>query len=245
MAQTYTWQTLITDAGSGFGKGIPLTKVTPQIADMVSADMWIEYPWKESITTSGNGTIALLDSTQDYPNVPPNIMRLTKAHIIRLDVTPNEDRDLDISFDLGVDLYPRSYVGIRTVCLEKALGVLRLESSVNVPVGVSLELRVEYQINPTKVVALSQGCWFDDRYIWVAMEGLLYWVYKLADDPRAGSVQSDGMGRQTYSGQYAAYKAALMRMKNAEDYGKTEFVFPHEPMGLPRDSNALNIFGNW
>lgn len=215
-----------------------------QICDFVSSEMYIEYPWKQTITNTANGTIPLIDSHQDYSCSAPNIMRPLKASIFRTDVTPHESLDLDIVKDLSVDHYPRSYLAIRAMSLQQAVGLFRLESAVNVPTGVQLELRVDYQLNPIKVVALTQDCWFDDRYAFVALEGLLYWVYKLADDTRAGSTQSDAYGRITgYTGQMGVWKGALGRMKMAEDYGFTESIFPSEPMGLPRDSNSLNIFG--
>lgn len=243
MAYSYSWQDLI-NLGSTFGKGIPLTKVNAQIADFVSAEMYIEYPWKQTITNTANGTINLIDSQQDYSCEAPNIMRLVKAWIVRTDVTPNETRDLDVVKDLSVDLYSKSYVAIRAVSLQQSLGLFRLESAVNIPTGTQIELRGDYQIDPIKVTDLSLPIWFQDHFAFVALEGLLYWVYKLGDDSRAGSAQTDAYGRAIgYSGQMAMYKAALNRMKMTEEYGFTETVFPHEPFGLPRDSNSLNIFG--
>lgn len=243
MAFTYTWQDLI-NVGSAYAKGLPLARVNVQICDFVSQDMYQEYPWKQTITNTAQGTIPLIDSVQDYPCSAPNIMRLLKAWIRRYDVTPNQVRDITVEDDLAVDLYPKSYLGIRAVSLQEGIGMFRLEAAVNVPTGMLLELQCDYQINPIKITALSQGCWFDDRFAVVALEGLLYWVYKLSDDSRAGMAQTDAFGRLIgYTGQLGTYKAALNRMKMAEDYGFTESVFPTTPMGLPRDSNSLNIFG--
>lgn len=240
---SYSWNDLI-NVGSTYGKGIPLSKVNAQIADFVSSEMYIEYPWKQTITNTANGTIPLIDSTQDYTCTAPNIMRLLKAWLVRTDVTPNETRDLDVLKDLSVDLYPRSYVAIRAVSLQQSLGLFRLDAAVNIPSGIQIELRGDYQIDPIKVADLSQVCWFQDHYAFVALEGMLYWVYKLADDARAGVTQCDAFGRIiAYTGQMGIYKGALGRMKMAEDYGFTESVFPSDPMGLPRDSNSLNIFG--
>lgn len=243
MAYTYSWQELI-NVGSAYGKGIPLAKVTPQICDFVSQDMYAEYPWKQTITNTANGMIPLMDSTQDYPCAAPNIMRPLKASICRLDVLPMDSRDLSIVRDLSVNLFPRSYVAISEMSLQQANGMFRLNSAVSVPTGMQLELRVDYQIDPIKVTDLGQTIWFQDHYAVVALEGLLYWIYKLADDGRAGSAQTDAAGRITgYTGQLGTYKAALTRMKMAEDFGFTDSVFPAEPMGLGRDANSLNIFG--
>jgi len=240
---SYSWSDLI-NVGSTYGKGIPLAKVNAQICDFVSQDMYQEYPWKQTITNTANGTIPLLDSTQDYPCVAPNIMRPLKAAICRTDVTPMDSRDLTIVRDLSVDLLPRSYMGISQVSLQQAVGLFRLNAAVNVPTGMKLELRVDYQIDPIKVTSLNQIIWFDDRFSIVALEGLLYWVYKLGDDTRAGSATTDAYNRVTgYTGQLGTYKGALGRMKASEDFGFTDSVFPSEPMGVGRDSNSLNIFG--
>lgn len=221
-----------------------MSKVSAQMCDFVSSDMYIEYPWKQTLTNTANGSINLVDSVQDYSCEAPNIMRLLKAWIVRTDVTPNETRDVDVLKDLSVDLYPKSYVAIRAVSLQQSLGLFRLESAVNIPTGVQIELRCDYQIDPIKVTDLNTTIWFQDHYAFVALDGLLYYVYKLADDGRAGVATTDAFGRVTgYTGQLGTYKAALNRMKMAEDFGHTESVFPHEPMGLPRDSNSLNIFG--
>lgn len=206
--------------------------------------MWEDYPWKESITQTAAGTIPLIDSVQDYPAVAPNIIRMLKAWIKRTDTIPPQVRDLDVKRDLAIDLYPKSYVAIRAVSLQEAIGKVRLESAVNVPSGMQMELQFDYKLNPAKVTSLNDGLWFDDRYAVVALEGLLYWVYKLSDDTRAGSAQTDAAGRTIgYGGQMGIYRAALNRMRMAVDSGYTEQLFPAEPMGEPRDSNALSIFG--
>lgn len=245
MAYTYSWQDLV-NVGSAYGKGIPLSKVNAQICDFVSQEMWSKYPWKQTITNTAKGTIPLIDSVQDYSCSAPNIDRLLKAWIRRYDTTPNETRDLDVVKDLSIDLYPRSYVGVRCVSLQQSIGLFRLESAVNVPSGVQLELCCDYQMNPIKITDLGQIIWFDDRFAVVALEGLLYWVYKLADDSRAGSASTDASGRIIgYTGQMGIFHGALNTMAMAEDSLFTESVFPSDPMGLPRDSNSLNIFGNW
>jgi hypothetical protein len=243
VAYTYSWNDLVS-VGSSYGKGIPLSKVNAQICDFVSQDMYQEYPWKQTITNTAKGTIPLIDSQQDFPCSAPNIMRPLKAELWRTDTIPPTTRELSIVRDLGVDLYPRSYISISQVSLQQSFGKFRLNAAVNVPTGMMLELRVDYQIDPIKVVSLNQIIWFDDRFAVVALEGLLYWVYKLADDGRAGSATTDAYNRVTgYTGQLGTYKSALGRMKASEDFGFTDSVFPSDAMGVPRDSNSLNIFG--
>jgi hypothetical protein len=244
MALSYSWQDLI-NVGSAYAKGIPLARVNAQICDFVSSDMYIEYPWKETVTTTSTAPalIPLVDGQQDYSVTAPNISRILSVSLWNTSTTPSTVRDLDLVDDLSVDLVPKAFEMIRAVALQKGTGLLRLDSAVRVPIGMLMDLRYDYQLDPTKVVSLNQDCWFHDKYAFVALEGLLYYVYKLSDDNRAGSVTTDGEGRQTYTGQLAGWKAALNRMKMAEDYGTTDAVFPGEPMGLGRDQNSLSIFG--
>jgi hypothetical protein len=243
VAYTYKWADLI-GVLSSYIKGVPISKFSPQICDFISQEMYVEYPWKQTITNTANGMIPLIDSVQDYPVAAPNILRPLKAEIVRTDVTPQYHRELSIVRDLGVDLYPRAFPGITQVSMQQAIGLFRLSSAVNVPTGMMLELRMDYQIDPIKITDLNQTIWFQDHYAVVALEGLLYWGYKFSDDTRVGSAQTDAFGRIIgYTGQMGTYKAALNRMKMAEDFGFTDSVFPSEPMGVPRDQNGLQIYG--
>lgn len=242
MAQTYTWDNLIA-VTSKLIKGQPTVSIDPQICDFISSEIWTHYPFKESVTVNSAGQITLSDGVQDY-SVPSNLLQLTKGSIVRTDVSPNEWRDLNVSGDLAVDLVSRSWLAIRSVSNQRGVGLLRLESAVSVPSGETLELRIEYTINPTKVSATSQPCWFQDHYAPVAVCGMLYWYYKIGDDPRAGTAAMQDDGTMTYSGQLAEFQSALMRMQRAEDFGGIQSLFPESAMGADRDwGGSLNIFG--
>lgn len=244
MAQSYSWNDLIT-VMTRFSKGLPASSVNAQICDFISSDMYIEYPWKQTITNTASGKIPLLDSRQDYSAEAPNIMRPVKAWLKRTDIIPIQVRDIEVKKDISIDLTPRSWIAIRTVSLQQSIGLFRLDSAVQIPAGQQVELCFDYQANPVKVEGLSQIIWFDDRYAFVAMQGLLYWIYKLGDDTRAGGAQTDASGRITgYTGQLGDYKAALNRMKSSEEYGFTENLYPSDAMGVGRDDNSWNIFGN-
>jgi len=208
--------------------------------------MYSCYPWKETITTTETapGLTPLLNGVQDYSLFAANVYRLLNASIWNVTQVPACVQTLNVDDQLATDLYPRSYSAIRACCIQQGIGKLRLEAAINVPTGMLLEIRYDYQINPTKITNLGQDCWFDDKWRRVADEGLLYWGYKLSDDPRAGSAQFNAVsGSFVYSGQLATYKAALQEMKIATDFGSTELVFPDSGMGEGRDQNALNIFG--
>src|SRR5438477_1392197 len=123
MGLTYSWSDLIT-AASRYGKGIPLSTVDAFICDMVSSDMYIEYPWKETITstTTAPGLIPLLNGVQDYSPAAPNISRVLSASLWNTSQTPADVRTLDIMDDLETNLYPRSYLAIRAISLQNGIG---------------------------------------------------------------------------------------------------------------------------
>lgn len=230
--------------GKALIKGTPTDSIIIQACDFTSNDIYTEYPWKNTIANTASGMIPLQDSVQDYPVSAPNILRPSTATIWRLDCTPPSTRELSIVRHLGVNLYPRSYIAISEVSLEEAIGRFRLDAAVNLPTGIQLELRLTYQISPIKIVDLSQVIWFQDVHAGVAMHGLLYWLYKLTDDARAGESVCDQYGRVVnYTGQLAIFHGAMNKMKMFEDGLFTDSVFPSDPMGTPRDANSLQIYG--
>lgn len=207
-----------------------LAAITPQLADMVSSEMWGVYPWRVSLTNIPTGTLPLVDGQQDY-SAPTNIYRLLKVSITRTDTTPDENRELDVTRDLSVDLVSRSYQQIRSACLQSGLGKIRLESAVSVPSGMTAELDGQFQMNPPKITALTDQLWFDDQHMQAFLKGMMYWAYKLSDDPRSGQ-------------QLAEYRQGVEQMARAEDYGTIETIFPNEGIGAGRDSGwGLNIWG--
>lgn len=207
-----------------------LTAITPQLADMVSSEMWGIYPWRVSITNIPAGSLPMVDGQQDY-SAPTNIYRLLKASIVRTDTTPDENWELNVARDLSADLVTKSYQSIRSACLQPALGLLRLESAISVPSGTLLEWSGQYQMNPQKITAMGDQLWFDDQHLQAYLKGMMYWAYKLSDDPRAAT-------------QLNEYRQAVEQMARAEDYGTIESIFPGESIGGGRDTGwGLNIWG--
>lgn len=235
MAYTRSWADLI-NVVKVLAKNVGgLDKIKAEMCDFVSNEMYISYPWKDTITTIAAATLPLVDGQQDYSS-PINIYRLTRATIFRTDVTPIQTFELDIADDVPVDLTPKSHMAIRSCSQQQATGTLRLETAVNVPSGISLDLRGEYQLNPIKVVDIAQDMWFKDQYAQVAAQGLIYWAYKLSDDARAGTSQTMN-GRMVYTGQLADFMGALERMKQAEDWGASNSLFPEDTFGKGRNQN--------
>lgn len=210
--------------------------------DFVSGDMWAAYPWKEGDTNIAPASLPLSDGVQDY-STPPQIFRALKFWLYRTDVTPNQYRTLDVVDDIDIDLTPRSFSTMRSASLQMDVGQIRLESAINVPTAGAYYIGGNFQQNYAKVVSLSDQCWFADVYASVAAKGLLYWLYQLTDDPRAGSAQVNNHGAYTYTGQLAVYHSALIEMQRSEDYGATTSLIGGEVLGGGRDISGLNIFG--
>lgn len=229
MAFTYTWQQL-TDMVLAQVKNMPLAaNIGAMQADFVSSDIAARYPWKPQITTFEDGQIVLVNNQQDY-DPPINIWRLQQAWLKAVSLDPPNTYNLDIRDTLPIDLLQRSPSGIRALSLEAGVGKLRLECAAYVDPSTTWELQGTYQINPTKVSNLSQPLWFGDQYAAVAIEGLTYWAYKLADDARSDN-------------QYLKFQAAIERMKQAEDMGGDDQMFPADPLGVTHATGFPNIFG--
>lgn len=223
-------------------KNVPVSDIAVQVCDRISSTMYSAYPWQNTKTLIAPGQIPCLDGAQDY-STPLNIYRLTKGSIAYLSSTPAQHRELDVANDLTVDLTSRSYSTIRAISLQAAAGVLRLESAIQVPAGTSIEIRGEFQRNPDKIVDLNHTMWFDDRWAQVFEDGILFWIYRLTDDSRAGTVTKGKFGRAVYTGQLAAWMAGIDMMKSEEQYGGTDGYFPDSPLGVGRDWVGLTLFG--
>ena len=241
MALTYTWAEAINFAQK-MAKGANIGSVDELVADQVSSRVWRAKPWFASIQNIAAGTLPLVDGQQDYSS-PTNTMRLLKARLVRTDTTPDENIELDVHSDVDVDLVKASPYAIRIIAHQPSVGGLRLEKAVEVASGTTWEIQGSYQIHPTKITATSQGLWFHDEYFDVAWSGCLYWIYKLADDSRAGSAVTDHTGRTTYNGALGEWMAAIEAMWRDEEVQGNETYFPSTSMGTVRQYDSRGIFG--
>jgi hypothetical protein len=245
--QTYTVQNAV-DLASRNVKGLITLQngnlaVLVSITDLVSSRMWIYRPWWQTLTTIAPGTLPLVDGIQDY-SAPVNIYRLTKCSLVRTDVTPNQAYELGIAQDLSVDLTKRVHTSIRTASYQAGVGKIRLEAAVQISGTTAVQINGEYQTNPTKITALNQQLWFQDHVLFGAfVEGLKYYAYQLADDLRAGGVQTIENGQPVYAGQMAQWFAAMNDAAKAEDFPGIETAFPAETLGVGRDiGGGFSIF---
>lgn len=240
MAFSYLWSDAVSLANKLI-KGTPTSSIDAAVCDMVSSEMYAYRPWSWTVTSGLLCTPT--DGLQDF-SPAASIYRLLRARIVRTDTTPDQTIEIGIRQTLAPDLVSRSYTSISAVSYEEGVGLIRLSSAVQVPSGTTIQIQGEWQTNPTKITATSLNMFFPDQYLPVACEGLLYWYYKLNDDPRAGGKAMGANGQVVYSGQYASFMGALDGMAKAEDYPATDMVFPDEPMGIGRAyTGTLNIFG--
>lgn len=191
--------------------------------------------------------IALVDGTQDYSLDAgnTNVRKLLRLRIVRTDTTPDEYRDLIVRDWLSPDLTPRSYTAIQSAAWEPVGTKIRLETAVSVPSGVTLTINGEYWKNPTKIgdAQLSTAFSFDDEFFPIFVDGLMWRLYKFVGDDRAGNIQTDRNGRQTYTGQLGVFMDGLYRMAQAEDYGQQGSEFPDSPIGESAGAGSAWIYG--
>lgn len=244
MAKTYQWSDFITLARTKFAKGVPAdSAMQAQLCDMVSSRMWSYRPWFDAQTTIAAGAIPLVDAQQDYASVPANFYRPLAFSLVRTDTSPYQHLEIGVKGTLTIDMVKRSPYAIRSASYEPAYGVMRLESAPVVASGTTWELRGVYQRLHSKVTSTSSLAWFDDQYQQVALDGLLYFLYKLADDPRAGTATKQEDGKAVYSGQLADFMDGLDNMAKNEDLGSVDAIFPDVAMGAGRDTvSGFNIF---
>lgn len=225
-------------------RNIPSASLDVRHCDFVSSAMAAAAPnlWRPMTTTIGNGTLPLVNGAQDY-SVPPNIYKLgNDMRITRTDTSPIQDVNLTVLDTIPSNMIPVTPYSIRNCSHEQGIGQIRLECAVYIATGQTWEIRGQYQLNPTKVTNVVHGCWFDDKYANVAVEGLKYWLFQLAGDTRAGTAVSEGKGRASnYSGQLGIFHGLLRGMMTAEDTQAGELrIFPAEPLSEGRSGAYIN-----
>ena len=200
------------------------------IVQMVSSAMYRFYPWRFTLTNTPPGAIPLVDGQQDYP-APTDMYRPVRFSIWRTDITPNQVLDYDVAKTLTVDLNPKSYNNVQAISYEPDLGVIRLDSAISAPSPSTFELRAQYQPFLNPILSLDQAPWFPDEYVQIAHDGILYKLWGLDEDPRAGSA-SYSDGRASYSGQLAVFMGGLKAMASDEDAGSVDTIYPGDPIGI-------------
>ncbi len=170
----------------------------------------------------------------------PLILRPLKMRLGRIDTNPPEYRELAALANLSPELSRTA--GIDTM---SAVGwfasqsFFRLMNSPQVSQGQIIQLLGEYQTRPAKITAanMTTPFAFPDDYFNVLDAGLLWKVYQLTDDPRAGTAQlsRNGSMMEQFTGQFGVFMGLLKEMARTEDLGAgDEFMYPESPLGVGR-----------
>jgi len=226
--------------------GVPTAAIQAQACDQVNSMIWTFYPWAWTIKSLT--PINCSQGTQDYAPTNTDILRPLKLRLVRTDVTPNEFREMALLANLSPELTRTGGLETITSCGWYASGpFIRLMYAASVSGTQTLQIQGEYQAVPTTITAANITSTFaqlgignnglPDRYFNGFVEGLLWKLYQLSDDPRAGTMQyaKNGSYMRQYSGQLGIFMDALLQMARTEDLASgDQFEFPAQPLGVGR-----------
>ena len=194
------------------------------------------------------GTMTPTGLAADGGSGNPNILRPLKMRIARLDSNPPEYRELAALANLGVELSRTAGIdSMKSVGWFSSQNFFRFALAPQVSTGQIIQLLGEYQTTITKVTNtnLNTPFPFPDHYFNVLDAGLLWKVYQLTDDPRAGTMQvsKNGNVMEQATGQVGVFQSTLKEMARTEDLGSgDQFMYPEEPLGGNR-SYWPGLFG--
>jgi hypothetical protein len=205
---------------------------------------WAIWTWTVASLTA----ITLTDGVQDFAHSQTDLYRFDQLRIVNTSVTPNEFRELTQKNQLGVELTRKAGIDLmRVYSWQPDINKIRLERAAAVPSGVVLQLQGSYQVNPVKITAatMTTALNLPDWYFQAYTESLLYQLYKLSDDSRAGSVTTNQDGTRSYSGQLGVAIEFLTQMREKEDFSNgEEVVYPEFTLGQGSTaSGGFMLFG--
>lgn len=186
------------------------------------------------------GTASVSAQANSGGSGSPNILRPLKMRIARLDSNPPEYRELMALGNLGPELSRTAGIDtMKAVGWFASQGFFRFDVAPQVAAGQIIQLLGEYQTLPTKVTQsnLATPFAFPDEYFNVLDAGLLWKVYQLTDDPRAGTAQvsKNGTTVEQMTGQLGVFMSMLKEMARTEDLSSgDEFRYPEDALGVGR-----------
>ena len=171
--------------------------------------------------------------------MPADFWKWVNPYLVRNDVTPAQWQPIKTAKHLAVEVQRQGGINtIQEVSYEPTNNSFRLDITPQISGTIILQLAGDYQQLPTKLAGIGQKCPFPDSYFQVALEGVLWMFYRLADDPRAGTVSINRPGDKDSSGQWGVFSDALESMKRTEDGADDmQTRFPEIPMGWSRTGN--------
>jgi hypothetical protein len=211
------------------------------VCDKINSIVHLYWPWRWTKYTIS--PITALNGIQDYANVPLDFYQILAGRINRTDVTPAQIQPIKVVGHLEPEVQRQGSINtVQCVSFEPTINSFRLDIPLEVSGTTVYTISLDYQNQPTKVSALAQAICPPDQYFNVFVEGVLWGIYRLADDPRTGSVTINRAGDKQYSGQLSVFMDALETMKRNEDSGEAlNNRYPEEPLGWTRTGN-VSIF---
>lgn len=221
------------------------TTVTQYIAcDAVQSIIWTLFPWNWTVNTLTN--ISLVDGRQDYSHTQTDFYRFVNLELNKTSNTPNVVRALSQKQHLSQELVTTGGIDtIRFFSWEPNISKIRLDYPASVPSGTTIVIQGDYQYLPTKITSLnfSTPLNLPDVYFPVFVAGVLWQLYKLNNDSRAGTAQVV-RGEKVYTGALGEFHDLLLQMKAAEDFSDGEdLVFPGGgTLGEGRNGSTPRIY---
>lgn len=216
---------------------IPTTVSQVYVCDTISSIIHMRWPWRWTQFTIS--PITAINGQQDYANAPADFYQLLAGRINRTDVSPAQVQPIKIAGHLEPELQRQGSINtIQCASYEPTINSFRLDIPLEVSGTTVYTISLDYQNKPTKITTLGQTICPPDQYFNVFVEGVLWGIYRLADDPRTGAVTINRAGDKQYSGQLSVFMDALESMKRNEDSGEAlNTRFPEEPLGWVRTGN--------
>lgn len=234
---TYLWSDVCATA-QNLVHSIPVAPLQLYACDQINSIIWKTFPWRW--TLNALTPIPLVNLQQDYPNVPADFWRWINPRLIRTDVTPQRNQPIKMAKHLEVEVQRQGSVDtIQSVSYEPTVNSFRLDITPQISGTLTMQLAGDYQQLPTKLKSINLAMPFPDSYFNVALEGVLWMLYRLADDPRAGGVSINRPGDKDSQGQQGVFASALEQMKRDEDNAdEMQTRFPEDAMGFGRNNNT-------
>lgn len=210
-------------------RGIPVSDISTAAVDQLDSIFWFAYPWR---WTRGTLTaIPLANGVQDYAYTNADLWRLLSVRITNTTASPNQYRDLQITRWLEpLKQQNISWPNYQSICYNPNLDNFRLEATAAVPSGQTLQIDGEYKKQHTKITSTNSLITFPDFYFNVFAEGLLWLLYRFADDARAGGAEYV-KGNVVYTGQMGLFFDMMMQAKDNEESGIGDTIYPDESLG--------------
>jgi len=238
---TYKWSDAVATA-TQMVHSIPTAPLQLFAADQINSIIWKTFPWRW--TLNALTPITLVNGQQDYTPVPTDFWRWINPRLVRTDITPNINQPLKTAKHLEVEVQRQGGIlTIQTVSYEPTVNSFRLDVTPQISGTITAQLAGDYQQLPIKLDSVNDLIPFPDSYFGVALEGILWMLYRLADDPRAGGVSINRPGERQEQGQLGVFQNALEDMKRNEDIADDMSTrFPEGAMGQRSTNSATWIW---